>query len=73
MMLNYVDNCPADPNVNQSDKDKDGVGDVCDKEESRLAEKYKWLPWLGIVAAIVVIGALGVVVVRDLKSKSINE
>ncbi|NGX17724.1 thrombospondin type 3 repeat-containing protein [Wenzhouxiangella sp. XN24] len=27
-----VDNCPADPNTNQSDVDGDGVGDACDDD-----------------------------------------
>jgi hypothetical protein len=26
----FIDNCPGDPNVDQSDVDGDGVGDVCD-------------------------------------------
>ncbi len=71
-VLNYTDNCQSDPNASQSDIDRDGLGDVCDKVESRIAERYKWLPWLGIVVGIIVIGGLGAIVVRDLNSKKLN-
>jgi len=55
-IINSVDNCPNLPNYNQQDTDGDKIGDVCDSEESRITEKYTWLPWVGIgLAAIVVI------------------
>lgn len=46
--INSVDNCPNEPNYNQSDIDEDKIGDICDKEESRITEKYPWLPWAGM-------------------------
>jgi hypothetical protein len=29
-------------------RDGDGIGDVCDAEESRMTERFVWLPWLGM-------------------------
>ena len=58
-LLGGFDNCPNDPNRYQEDTDGDEVGDVCDSEESRLTEKYPWLPWTGIgIAAVVLISML---------------
>ncbi|MBI2098647.1 MAG: thrombospondin type 3 repeat-containing protein [Candidatus Wildermuthbacteria bacterium] len=50
-IINSQDNCPSDPNRGQTDVDADGIGDACDMEESRLTERYKWLPWIGIAFA----------------------
>jgi hypothetical protein len=50
-VINSKDNCVNAPNVSQQDADSDGIGDVCDKEESRITEKYAYLPWLAIAAA----------------------
>ncbi|MDO8514524.1 MAG: thrombospondin type 3 repeat-containing protein [bacterium] len=57
---NVEDNCKDTPNVGQTDADGDGIGDVCDAEESRLTEKYTWIPWVGIgFAAIVIVVLFG--------------
>ena len=61
---NGLDNCQNIPNRNQADRDNDGLGDVCDIAESRITEKYVWLPWIGIVFAMVVLIVLFAVVAR---------
>jgi len=40
------DNCPESRNYNQYDKDKDGVGDVCDDSDDRFWEQNKGLVYL---------------------------
>jgi hypothetical protein len=60
-IINVNDNCPNNPNHNQIDTDHDGLGDACDNEESRLTEKYKFIPWLGIAFAMVTIIILFVI------------
>ncbi len=57
-IVNDLDNCQNDPNYNQSDVDGDKIGDVCDKEESRVTEKYPWLPMAGIGFAGLVLTVL---------------
>lgn len=55
-IINAKDNCPNKPNRLQADTDGDGIGNVCDKEESRVTERYPWIPWAGIgFAALVLI------------------
>lgn len=49
--VNSRDNCPNVPNAGQQDTDGDGLGDACDKQESRLTERYAWIPWLALLAA----------------------
>jgi hypothetical protein len=48
-VINALDNCPEKPNIDQHNSDSDAYGDVCDPEESRITERYGWLPWLGIL------------------------
>ena len=60
-IINSLDNCPNNPNAGQGDTDGDKMGDVCDDEESRITEKYGWLPWVGIgIAAAVFIGMFAI-------------
>jgi hypothetical protein len=54
-LINSKDNCPDYPNRDQRDTDSDGVGDACDEEESRITERYSWIPWAGIGFAAVVL------------------
>lgn len=62
---NVRDNCPDAPNIRQEDTDGDGIGDACDDEESRLTEKYAWIPWVGIGFAAAVIFVLFGLAVRS--------
>lgn len=57
-VMNSADNCPDVPNRNQQDEDADGVGDHCDTEESRLTERYGWLPWTGILIGLMTVAGL---------------
>lgn len=63
-LINSQDNCPDNPNRNQKDTDGDKMGDVCDKEESRITERYPWLPWIGIGSAAIVLIILFVLTAR---------
>lgn len=65
-IINSKDNCPDQPNRDQKDTDGDKKGDVCDKEESRITEKYKWIPWVGIGFAALVLIVLFAVTARSL-------
>jgi hypothetical protein len=63
-VLNSVDNCQNDPNRNQADEDGDGIGDTCDEEESRVTEKYGWIPWAAMAGAILVFILLFWIMIR---------
>ncbi len=67
--INSVDNCPNKPNRDQKDTDVDGIGDVCDQEESRITEKYVWLPWAGMGFAALIIMGLFMVTIKGMKKK----
>jgi hypothetical protein len=67
-IVNSQDNCPAHPNRIQTDTDRDGQGDVCDSEESRITEKYVWMPWVALGLGIVVVGGLFASVLRRSRS-----
>lgn len=54
-LMNSKDNCPNNPNQLQADNDSDGIGDVCDSDESRITERNTWIPWVGIVFAVLVV------------------
>jgi hypothetical protein len=64
-VMNFEDNCLYDYNPKtyvgnenkQSDVDRDGKGDVCDKEDSRLTEN-KGLIWAVITGTILIVGFL---------------
>jgi hypothetical protein len=71
-IINSLDNCPNLPNYNQEDTDGDKVGDVCDQEESRLTEKHKWLPWLGIGAAFLVVIGLFIFTGLSMRKKEVK-
>ncbi len=64
-VINSKDNCPDNPNYDQRDADSDGIGDVCDNQESRVTERYAWLPWIGIGFAALVLIVLLILMVRS--------
>lgn len=64
-LINEKDNCPNNPNRDQIDTDSDGIGDVCDEEESRITEQHKWIPWIGIGFAGLVLIILFVLTARS--------
>jgi hypothetical protein len=57
-VINAKDNCPNEPNAAQADSNGDGIGDACDAEESRITERYGWLPWVGMGAALLLMVSL---------------
>ncbi len=72
-LATYRDNCPEILNPDQKDSDGDGLGDVCDGEESRITEKYGWMPWVVFVAVLGAILAMGYEVIKMKKDKEAKE
>lgn len=68
-VANSADNCQSYPNANQRDTDDDKIGDACDSEESRITEKYSWLPWVGILLGASVVAFLFVSTIRRAKKQ----
>jgi hypothetical protein len=72
-ITNNGDNCPNNPNRNQSDVDGDKIGDICDSEESRITEKYPWLPMAGVSFAGLILVVLFAVTARGMIKKEGEE
>lgn len=68
-ILTYLDNCPKIENSGQVDIDRDGLGDACDTEESRVTEKYPWMPWVVFAGVLLLVGAMGYEVIKMKKIK----
>jgi hypothetical protein len=66
-VLTIRDNCPTITNAYQEDTDGDKKGDACDEEESRLTEKYTWIPWVGIGLVALVLLGLGYSMVSSIQ------
>ncbi len=61
-VIDIEDNCTSAYNADQEDVDSNGVGDECDDEESRLTERYVWVPWVGMgIAFAVLVGLFALV------------
>ncbi len=71
--MNSIDNCPNHPNSTQRDTDGDGVGDVCDDEESRITEKYTWIPWAGMAVVGIIVFGLFLFTIKEMREKREKE
>ena len=60
-VVNAMDNCIDKYNKDQTDSDKDGIGNVCDSNDERFFEENKYL--LFIFAGIIVLIFLGLAIV----------
>ncbi len=72
-ITNSKDNCPDNPNRDQTDTDGDGKGDVCDGAESRITERYPWIPWLGIGFAALVLVSLFALTAKSFRNPGANK
>jgi hypothetical protein len=69
-VFNPEDNCAQVSNRYQEDTDGDKIGDACDNEEIRVIEKYPWLPWIGIIVGLAVMGGVLVISFKQDKKTS---
>jgi len=68
-VINSIDNCINQPNRAQSDEDGDEIGDACDTDESRVTEKYSWIPWVAMGTALLVFALLFAIVLRRIEKE----
>jgi hypothetical protein len=57
-IINVQDNCTDVANRSQADVDDDGIGDACDGEESRVMEKYPWIPYIVLLIVFIIVSVL---------------